>query len=450
MCHMISYVVIAIHKRSLFLLVLAVLTFTFFNVTSWADNSTAPGIVRDVTDADEIEKERAVLPFAFYSEAFDFTFGIAGGTSGYQSGQMGLFGAAITSTNNTSALYLLGTDIQMPSFRKRLFVDPYLTIGWYAKQRDYLSGNPDFPDERAGSNDSSADNFVVDAGWDNRLELRFKYILPMGHARETAISEYILDRGILVSGATGGDVWNPLKSGLTFLQVKPFYFYRTFDFEVIETRNDTNGTEFAIVYDNRDFPKNPSKGSTQRIKIGNDFGWFNSGNSWTVIQGEFGKYYSLGETKHSRQRVIALDLWASDNVSMQKKTTTSGIVFSHRAPPSFGSSLGGFYRLRAYPSNRFHDKVAIYYGAEYRVIPDWQPLRHVKVLKFFEIDWWQIVGILEAGRVDRSWTGKTFYNDLHWDAGIGIRLMMKKVVVRLDTAFSEEGWTMWAMAGQSF
>ncbi|NIS54293.1 MAG: hypothetical protein GWN67_26375, partial [Phycisphaerae bacterium] len=76
----------------------------------------------------------------------------------------------------------------------------------------------------AGSNDSDEDNFVTsDGGWDNFFRLRFKYLFPMGHGRDTIISTQVVDQGLLVKGATGGESWNPFESGLTYLEVKPFY-----------------------------------------------------------------------------------------------------------------------------------------------------------------------------------------------------------------------------------
>ena len=234
------------------------------------------------------------------------------------------------------------------------------------------------------------------------------------------------------------------------MQVKPFYRNRSFEFTSQEETKSTNGVEFSVVHDNSDFPQNPSSGSSQRIKVARDFGWFNSMHSWTVVKGEFCKYFSLGETEKFRQRVVALNLWVSDNISSDSINTQEGAVFSHRAPSYMGSSLGGFYRLRGYPQNRFSDKTAVYYGVEVRLIPDWNPLRRVSFLKIFDIDWIQMVGFLEAGRVDDSWSSETFYSDLHWDAGVGIRLMARKVIGRFDMAFSEEGVTTLVMVGQSF
>ncbi len=234
---------------------------------------------------------------------------------------------------------------------------------------------------------------------------------------------------------------------MTYLQLKPFYKYRTFNFSDEVATGKTGGLEVGLHYDNRDMPINPSVGSKLNLTYIGDLG---TDTDWKVIKGQFSKYFSLGKSERLRQRVFALTVWAADNISRTTTETPGGIEYNHRAPPTYGASLGGLYRLRAYPQNRFHDKVAIYYGAEYRVIPIWRPLKNVKFLKPLDVDWWQAVAIAELGRVDTGWSNETLYKDLHWSLGAGLRLMARKVVVRLDAAVSNEGGTMWVMAGQAF
>ncbi|MBC2716598.1 MAG: BamA/TamA family outer membrane protein [Desulfobacteraceae bacterium] len=434
-----------------FLVIQTIIMMIGLTVTSLANsgqNTKAPSITKDVMDDEDKKLTPLILPYAFYTESFEFIVGVGGGATGFQDGQAGVYGTVFTTTNSTTGAFLLGTDTRVPLGR-RLFVDSIITYGWYAEVRDYISGNPDFPDEEAGSNDSSPENYVTSSGYDSWAEFNFKYILPWGNAGSSGISTYKLDHGLLVSGATGGEFWNPLKSGISFIEFQPFYRYRTFEFPTDVSSGSTNGFEFGFVHDNRDYPQNPSTGSIQRLNVTSDFGWFGS-ESWTVIKGGASKYISLGETEKFRQRVIALNLWVSDNISEEVQYTDEGERHLHRAPAYLGSSLGGFYQLRGYPQYRFSDKVAIYYGAEFRLIPDWNPLGRISVLKFFDIDWIQLVGILEAGRVDSHLSADSFYKDLHWDIGLGIRIMARKVVLRIDGAASDEGFSMWAMAGQAF
>ena len=106
--------------------------------------------------------------------------------------------------------------------------------------------------------------------------------------------------------------------------------------------------------------------------------------------------------------------------------------------------------MRAYPTGRFHDKAAVYYAAELRLIPQTQPLRDLPLLNYFEIDWWQLVPFVEAGRVNDEYNGDLFFKDLKVDAGIGLRFMAFRGVVRLDWAVGDEGSSVWAMFAQPF
>ena len=415
-----------------------------------ADNVIPPGSLHDIRDGDEFKPAWIALPFFFSTDSLDFTIGVGGGGTGYLQEQAGLYGAALTTANQTHAFYFLGTNIQVPGAR-RLFFDALLSAGYFTDKRDYFGiNNPGFPGERAGSNSSSEENFITDEGIDSWGELKFKYVLPIGGGAEAGFLRYDLDRGLLVSEPSGGTSWNPARSGITMLYLEPFYRYRTVETEEGEVSGNTNGLEFALIYDNRDFSPNPERGGYLQAGFRRDFGFFDSVNSYTVIEGTASAYFSLGRSRFLRQRVLALNAWTADNVTWDVVETEEGPEISNRAAPYNGASLGGYNRLRAYPMNRFHDKAAVYYGAELRLIPDWNPLRKVKFLGFLEVDWMQLVGIFEAGRVAPQWDFSELHSDMKWDAGIGLRGMMRKVIVRLDTCFTDGSWGMWAMAGHPF
>jgi len=53
---------------------------------------------------------------------------------------------------------LIGRDIQMPRI-ERLFLDPVVSLGYFGEMEAFIDGNPKYPDERAGSNDSDEDDF---------------------------------------------------------------------------------------------------------------------------------------------------------------------------------------------------------------------------------------------------------------------------------------------------
>jgi len=212
----------------------------------------------------------------------------------------------------------------------------------------------------------------------------------------------------------------------------------------------TNGLALGLKYDNTNFFANPSKGSSQRVEIMRDFGLFKSFSSWTALEAETSKYISLGESDYSRQRVVALNAWTAYSPTWKEEGEGNNTVIKNRPPDYYGARLGGYYRMRGFPSKRFHDKAAIYYSAEYRVMPQWQPLREVDMLRPFEIDWWQFAFILEAGRVAEEWRLEDLHYEMKYDAGISLRMMAFKSVGRLDIVVSEESFGVTALVGHPY
>ena len=106
--------------------------------------------------------------------------------------------------------------------------------------------------------------------------------------------------------------------------------------------------------------------------------------------------------------------------------------------------------MRGYPGARFNDDAAISYAAELRIIPEWNPLAEISFLESLEIDWIQVVPFVEVGRVARGWNIGELHSDMKWDAGIGLRLMAKRLVLRADAAASEEGFGIQMMVSHPF
>ena len=393
------------------------------------------------------EKKFGTIPFALYTEQLEFAAGIGFGWSGFQHGQAGIYGAALYTTNHSNGIYLRGSQFQI---RDRLFMDASYINALYKDQRIYIRNNPDFPTEAGGTNESSEDNYLAGPGRDGLFDLDFYYLLPLGDGRTNIVRDYTLADGVLTSPPSGGQRWDPRVSGRSYVHLVPFYRLQDYGHEIGVADFRTNGLKLELEYDNRDFPDNPTYGSYQEFRVLRDFGWGDSSDSWTVIDLEFNKYFPLRETPSIRQQVIALGFWTADTPTWEQVQQGAITVDRHRPPPYMGATLGGIYRLRAYPSDRFNDKAAIYYSAEYRVMPRSNPLGNLSFLRFFEIDWWQIVGFVEVGRVAPDWRIKTLHTDMQRDIGIGLRAMTLRAVVRLDAAFSDESWQIYAMAGHPF
>ena len=397
------------------------------------------------------EPAHFLLPYAFYNQYFGAAMGAAYGSSGSPQKQMSYVASAMAGTEGSAAIYFLGKDIQMPVI-DRLFLDPWLSAGYFHDQKAYIDGNPNYHGQQAGNNSSSDQNYITGNGVDIYAYLTFKYDLPMGAVRDNPIPTQVIDRGMLVSGATGGEKWNPWTSGITELQLQPFTRQQTIDTsdEVATTYLKTTGLTTDLVYDNRDFSLNPSCGSYQRAGFSRDFGVPNSNTTWSEAEAEFDKYFDLGATEHLRQQVLALSFWTADALSWEAQNTPTGTVITHAPPNYAGAHLGGLYRMRAYAAGRFSDKSAIYYCAEYRVIPEWNPLNSIPYIKDLKTDWIQAVAFVETGRVAPEWSVTTLHSQMKYDGGVGLRVMLKRLVGRLDIAYGEEGGAVQMMIGQSF
>jgi hypothetical protein len=399
--------------------------------------------------ADEVEDYsglRLSLPYAFYNDTFGFAAGWVEGRVGYPQPNARVFGTVIAGSEGSVLGFAMAQDLRFSGL-DRLSVDPMISIGLYDQADAFIDGNPAFIGERAGTNSSDPDNFVSGDVSDIFSRVRFRYLLPIGHGRDQIIPDYKVLSGQLYSGATGGESLNPLESGRSFLSVRPFQ--RALDIEGDDFDGDirTNGLDLMYFWDNRDFPYNPTKGNALRLQYSQDFGLFDSSDSWTVLQAEIDAYHDFGENAWFRKQVLAFDFWTADTPSWED----DGGVIRHRAPAYTGATLGGLWRMRGYPAQRFNDRSAIYYSAELRLTPHWNPFDGWPGLqRHLGVEWIQVVPFVEVGRVADSYDLGELHSDMKWSAGTGLRAWVQGFVVRADTAFSEEGARVQMMIGQPF
>jgi len=407
----------------------------------------APGQGVRVGPDGQVTESSLNLPYAFYNEQFGFAVGYVSGYVGWPQKQATLLATVIAGSTGSAMGFLVGRDLKLPG-TERLFLDPVISVGYFQDIEAYIDGNPAFPDERSASNDSDPDNFVAADGWDNFFRLRFKYLLPMGHGRHEIISRYQIEDGILASGASGGTSFNPLASGKSYLEVRPFYRWLQVDADDFDKDLKTNGLDLSFFWDNRDFYANPTRGFGLRARHTRDFGWFDSNNAWNNFDGELDAYIPLATGSWLRQEVLALNLWSSYSPSWEE---SSDGTISNNPPAYTGSTLGGLWRMRGFPSQRFNDKAAIYYAAELRLIPHWNPFDHWPELqKHVGVQWIQLVPFVEVGRVAPHWNPAMLHEDMQWSAGLGLRVWAKGLVARVDAAYSEEGVGIQMMVSHPF
>jgi hypothetical protein len=80
----------------------------------------------------------------------------------------------------------------------------------------------------------------------------------------------------------------------------------------------------------------------------------------------------------------------------------------------------------------------------------WNSIADTSWLRWMKIDWLQLVGFVESGRVAGEYSMSELFSGWKIDGGIGIRAMMAGSIVRIDIAGSDEGATAWAMFAQPF
>jgi outer membrane translocation and assembly module TamA len=145
---------------------------------------------------------------------------------------------------------------------------------------------------------------------------------------------------------------------------------------------------------------------------------------------------------------VAFDYWTSYSPTWDEQSDGE---ITNRPPAYTGSTLGGLWRMRGYPTQRFNDKAAIYYAAELRLIPYWNPFdRWPTFQKYVGIKWLQFAPFVEVGRVAPEWSFSQLHSDMKWDAGLGLRASAKGIVIRIDSAYSDEGIGLQMMISQPF
>ena len=411
----------------------------------------AQSIVLD-SHEERVFKDFNWIPYAFFSDSFGLGFGAGGAYSGWHEEQTSLLGAITLGTKGSYNIIASASDLRVPGF-ERLYVQPLLIFGRYQDQFLYIGrNNPGFEGQRAGANDSDYENYVPAIQNDYRIDLQFRYLLPIGHGddQHDVVNRYVLEKGFLRSGETGGDSWNPLTSGRTYIYVTPQWREQTLEQDGLELPLETLNIEVALERDNREFPFNATRGSYQRVAYKEDFYDDAVLDKWNLWTFDYAQLFDLRANKRFRQRVIALNWWTAYVPTWETDTVDGEEVITGRPPQYDGAILGGLDRMRAFQDSRFQDKAAIFYSAEYRVIPQWQPLRQMQLLKWADIQFWQWVLFAECGQVSPTWSIPDLHDDLHVDGGFGLRGMIHKALCRLDFAFGEEGMRMVAMYGQPF
>ncbi|MDA0578092.1 MAG: BamA/TamA family outer membrane protein [Verrucomicrobia bacterium] len=392
------------------------------------------------------------IPFVFFSDSLGAAAGASVGNRGFFQPQASTFATVVGSVSGTAYGFLAVRDLEVPQ-TERLYINGQLNVGSFREVDLYTDGNPEFPDERAGSNDSDADNFLTGDGTDVKIWTLFGYVLPLGSGEGDPKSRLVLRDGVVIEGARDTHLWNPLHNGYTLVGIKPFYRQQNLSTDEAGDRDVTTaGAEFLARYENTDFHENPSRGSAQQIRYSQDWGTLGSTAPWQTVDVQVNKYVPLAEGARSRQRVLALTAWWIDTPSWNNYDVENGVDVYHRPPAFAGASLGGLERMRGYSEGRFNDRSAAYYAAEYRHMPQWNPLREVGWLnrRNARVQWLQYVVGMEVGRVADDFDLSELHADMKVSGLLGLRAMVNTLVVRADVGITAEGGAVQMTIDQPF
>ncbi len=401
---------------------------------------------------DSLVNKTIIFPYAFSTQDLGFVLGAAALKKSKSQPYMSYGGTAFAGAD-AKAVALGLWNYRLENI-ERLFFSSIAMLGDYPILRAYSPAPdkflpPNVP--RPGSNDSNVDNFFATEGLNTWWDIKAEYVLPIGNAKKNPIQTFQVSGGLLYESTKDVAPWNPLENGTSVIVLRQFnryQYYKTGDgcFD-----GAVHAIELGILHNNTDFPINPSQGSSQYFSASYNVDLFESTNNWSFLEFEVSKYISFGESEYFKQRILAMNMWVGYSPSWNEIFDDHGNSKVVDNPPFLeGASLGGMSRMRGYSQNRFHDKVAIYTTAEYRMTLDYNPLANLDWIKFLKIDRIQTVLFVEGGRVAPTFNSDVVFSDWKVDVGGSVRFIVSGFVVRFDLAKSDEGANMWFMLGHPF
>jgi len=306
-----------------------------------------------------------------------------------------------------------------------------------------------------GSHDSKFEEKIESSGRDSYWRMKLSYVLPLGDGVANPDGIYTLRNGLVVGREKDGGGL-PFETGRTTMGMEWYYQKRTIDdyrayvpWSQFATQPDMEADviRYFLTHINTDFEYNPSRGYAFKLQYSTDL---RSQSEWDFWEFQYSHYLSLPSNAWSSQNIIALNLWSGYSPKWGGDELEISQQIDHRPPYGEGANLGGLYRMRGYESDRFFDRAGLYLGAEYRMTLRYNPLKGLPPKKYLPmIDWFQIVGFVEAGRVHSSYDA-TLLEDMKVDYGVSLRMMASNLPVRLDIARSDEGTSVWVMIRHPF
>ena len=129
-----------------------------------------------------------LIPYGFYNADTGVAAAAVWLTKGFIQPQVLTVANAWYGASGSYQLFWANSDVLLP-FSDRLFIDSVFMYSDWDEVDTYQSGNPDFPDEIAGTNDSDKDNFIEAEGDDLFGHFTLRYLFPIGDGRGDPIHD---------------------------------------------------------------------------------------------------------------------------------------------------------------------------------------------------------------------------------------------------------------------
>ncbi|HRR17826.1 MAG TPA: hypothetical protein P5231_10975 [Ignavibacteriales bacterium] len=99
---------------------------------------------------------------------------------------------------------------------------------------------------------------------------------------------------------------------------------------------------------------------------------------------------------------------------------------------------------------RYHDRSLIYYSLELRKSLNWNPFNYFELTRKIGIDLIELAFFGDLGRVAPKWKLDELHSDLKYTYGIGLRALMKGMVLRMDMGKSKDNFMIQMFIEQPF
>ena len=366
-----------------------------------------------------------VLPLVFSSDNTDVAYGLGGVSIGAGQPQGVLFGLGFKSKNQSNAVSIGAINYQLTGLSH-----------WYFSGFLYQSDMPHyryFDSEPPGftlrGNDSTPAFKTLGLN-DFLARIQARWILPIGAAKHRRFR--LAERAIFPEQLQPPITLNPLESGISSLRFELEQRQRDFDESSDITISGSDVFRLQLDWDNTGSRLIPAAGG--RAQLSSHWGRNHEGaGQWQLYEGALSAFIGLPDSQPwVRQQVLALNLHTTDTRNWEPENE------KNRPPAYLGARLGGLMHLRGYRESRFYDRSSWVYSAEYRLIPQWQPLAGVFDQLGYRVPWWQLAIFTDRGRVAPHFSISEFHRDMKSTNGLGLRILAEGLLIRIDFAQSEE------------